>query len=1047
MKKSLSILSLFMLVFSSIIPIWMSDAYYLNGNEEINYPEWTDITFYDVAWNERAIMSYNLWATSTDIEEEDSHGLFFQWGNNRGFPNTECDDWWWSQPESLSIESVDSELWLNDRDDELVVHDTEPGLPGHWPDENEEANCNFESDEFADYWNQSYSWSWSLSQWPCPSGYHVPSMEEWNNLFVQWCEDDEVCDTRDLTYYTWFASEEGKDYRWYFPNIGGSGPFLSIDSLGNGTSSYSVYDIVDRFTYEYNLPLAGFRNENHVDHVNNWWHYWTRTPVGDVNNSAWHFEMSSWWVRPNDFNTYNGESVRCFKDPSEEVPTTLALDLYEWGCSIDDYDYDHVASVSLCGSADMIGRVFVPENQHLSSWKIAKLDQYNWYTTNIKDNNYLVNLDAVVFTQSDKNEDTNTIVLYWFSKCEYWQAWDGQKCVCDEGEMDEESWQCVYEIEDIKWNTITIMTSNLWATDTNPLWAFYQWGNNYAFPRDTWLSTCELDNDGNGDCPLEWDYDIEWTEYYNFMHYYEEDWAWNWIPRDEYNWTEWEQWPCPNWYHVPTINEWNNLFVAWCEQNNECDARELLESNGIFGQWLLDYHWMLFRQLDFGEHEAALTEASLTPLAQWYDAEEAAALVTKFLDDMGLSLAGYRSAYGVYRVGSTSYYWSSTPLDDDNAWGFGLVSNFVGANYDRRDFGYSVRCFSDSYSSAPTTLALDLYRWGCGNDGDDSAIDGIAKSLSLASLSCSEEDRLWRKFIAANDGVIDTNKLTEIATQYGNLPAPGNWKQWVWYLVNEQDETQKITSSTRLDDNAYAYVFLEDKPADKPSWWNGGWYSGWGSSHSKWGGNSSDTKSVDNPTDNKKEETKPEVKPINDWGGKATSTGKVDPQQELFDAYKWAYANGLTKYANMADARLDDPLNRQEMAKISTLFATKFVDKSPNTKKRTACSQYSDLWKVTSDMEEFIIESCELGYMWYRANGVDYLERFRPYTPVSLAEFSIIISRIMWWNRYALNEKQWYQWHLHAVYENNLIDNITKPFEYITRRDAYLMLYRLSKNF
>jgi hypothetical protein len=98
-------------------------------------------------------------------------------------------------------------------------------------------------------------------------------------------------------------------------------------------------------------------------------------------------------------------------------------------------------------------------------------------------------------------------------------------------------------------------------------------------------------------------------------------------------------------------------------------------------------------------------------------------------------------------------------------------------------------------------------------------------------------------------------------------------------------------------------------------------------------------------------------------------------------------------------------------------------------------------------MEEFIIESCELGYMWYRANGVDYLERFRPYTPVSLAEFSIIISRIMWWNTYALNEKQWYQWHLRAVYENNLIDNITKPFEYITRKDAYLMLYRLSKNF
>lgn len=985
MKKSLSILSLFMLVFSSIMPIWVSDAYYLDNGQE--YPERDDITFDDVAWNKREIMSYNLWATSTNIEDEDSYGLFFQWGNNHAFSNEWCDGW---------------------------------------------ESCNFERDEFSNYSSYNYNWT-EWEQWPCVSWYHVPSINEWNNLFVQWCEDDALCDTRYLSNTANWGIEGDEDYRYVWAD----------SNFPDGE------DVIRRLMNRYKLPLAGKRYDNSVGDVDNFGRYWSSTPASTTNgNYPYRFYVGpyNWaWVYTTD--PSRGQSIRCFKDSSEEVPTTLALDLYEWGCSIDDYDYDHVASASLCGSADMIGRIFVPENQRLSSWKIEKLDQYNWYTTNVKDNNYLVNLDAVVFTQSDKNEDTNTIVLYWFSKCEYWQAWDGQKCVCDEGEMDEESWQCVYEIEDIKWNTITIMTSNLWATDTNPLWAFYQWGNNYAFPRDTWLSTCELDNDGNGDCPLEWDYDIEWTEYYNFMHYYEEDWAWNWIPRDEYNWTEWEQWPCPNWYHVPTINEWNNLFVAWCEQNNECDARELLESNGIFGQWLLDYHWMLFRQLDFGEHEAALTEASLTPLAQWYDAEEAAALVTKFLDDMGLSLAGYRSAYGVYRVGSTSYYWSSTPLDDDNAWGFGLVSNFVGANYDRRDFGYSVRCFSDSYSSAPTTLALDLYRWGCGNDGDDSAIDGIAKSLSLASLSCSEEDRLWRKFIAANDGVIDTNKLTEIATQYGNLPAPGNWKQWVWYLVNEQDETQKITSSTRLDDNAYAYVFLEGKPADKPSWWNGGWYSGWGSSHSKWGGNSSDTKSVDNPTDNKKEETKPEVKPINDGGGKATSTGKVDPQQELFDAYKWAYANGLTKYANMADARLDDPLNRQEMAKISTLFATKFVDKSPNTKKRTACSQYSDLWKVTSDMEEFIIESCELGYMWYRANGVDYLERFRPYTPVSLAEFSIIISRIMWWNRYALNEKQWYQWHLHAVYENNLIDNITKPFEYITRRDAYLMLYRLSKNF
>jgi hypothetical protein len=84
--------------------------------------------------------------------------------------------------------------------------------------------------------------------------------------------------------------------------------------------------------------------------------------------------------------------------------------------------------------------------------------------------------------------------------------------------------------------------------------------------------------------------------------------------------------------------------------------------------------------------------------------------------------------------------------------------------------------------------------------------------------------------------------------------------------------------------------------------------------------------------------------------------------------------------------------------------------------------------------------------MWYQANWVDALERFRPYTPVSVAEVSIILSRLMWWNRYAVSENKWYQWHLWAVYEHRLIDNISKPFNDITRKDAFTMLYRLSSS-
>ena len=93
-----------MLVFSSMMPIGVGDAYYLNWDESVNYPQWNDITFYDVAWNEREVMSYNLWATSTDIEDEDSEN------------------------EEESLEITDDEVDLdddNDMDDLTIVDENE----------------------------------------------------------------------------------------------------------------------------------------------------------------------------------------------------------------------------------------------------------------------------------------------------------------------------------------------------------------------------------------------------------------------------------------------------------------------------------------------------------------------------------------------------------------------------------------------------------------------------------------------------------------------------------------------------------------------------------------------------------------------------------------------------------------------------------------------------------------------------------------------------------------------------------------------------------
>ena len=57
---------------------------------------------------------------------------------------------------------------------------------------------------------------------------------------------------------------------------------------------------------------------------------------------------------------------------------------------------------------------------------------------------------------------------------------------------------------------------------------------------------------------------------------------------------------------------------------------------------------------------------------------------------------------------------------------------------------------------------------------------------------------------------------------------------------------------------------------------------------------------------------------------------------------------------------MNDILNRSEMAKIISIFATEFLDKIPDESKQRECSQYLDMRKVDNEMKFFITQSCEL---------------------------------------------------------------------------------------
>ena len=224
---------------------------------------------------------------------------------------------------------------------------------------------------------------------------------------------------------------------------------------------------------------------------------------------------------------------------------------------------------------------------------------------------------------------------------------------------------------------------------------------------------------------------------------------------------------------------------------------------------------------------------------------------------------------------------------------------------------------------------------------------------------------------------------------------------------------------------------------------SGWWYSWW------WGRWKKDTNSNIDSNDEKTESINKEY-----WTWEETQNRIWDNidngtcvgrwySQEMCDTYKWAYNNGLTQYNNITDARFNSQINRQEMAKISSIFATKFFWKIPNVSKQEICSKFIDLDKVNFEMKQYILQSCELWYMWYKADWKETLERFRPYTPITLAEMAVTISRIIRWNKYAVSENNRYKWHLYAIYENNIIDSVNNPHRTATRWDVYNALYRL----
>ena len=135
---------------------------------------------------------------------------------------------------------------------------------------------------------------------------------------------------------------------------------------------------------------------------------------------------------------------------------------------------------------------------------------------------------------------------------------------------------------EFSWNSITIMDRNLWAT-TNDInspdsyWYYYQWWNNYWFNGTEPKSTNRINNTTS---PY---YSSTFITIDNFRDNSFNNNLW-WGGKDEKNIPRSlestlkntpdisvRQWPCPEWWHVPSIWEWTSI-VEYIALNNNLES-------------------------------------------------------------------------------------------------------------------------------------------------------------------------------------------------------------------------------------------------------------------------------------------------------------------------------------------------------------------------------------------------------------------------------------------------------------------------------------------
>lgn len=160
--------------------------------------------------------------------------------------------------------------------------------------------------------------------------------------------------------------------------------------------------------------------------------------------------------------------------------------------------------------------------------------------------------------------------------------------------------------------------------------------------------------------------------------------------------------------------------------------------------------------------------------------------------------------------------------------------------------------------------------------------------------------------------------------------------------------------------------------------------------------------------------------------------------QEQHEAYQWAYQNKITTQSNIQAANLNWKITRQALSKMIVNYLENVAGVKGT--QQDFCN-FTDENKITNDLKYYTRKVCAYNIMWTDRSA------FKPTQPVNRAQLWTVLSRMLWWDEYNSEGKWYYVYHLNALRQKWVMNNIKNPKDYATRWDVLIMLKRVSEGF